>query len=333
MPQPPAVVAERISDGHQPGQLRAHLGWALVLGGAIAGLAERVLAGHASSVAIMQRGELGADTEITRAPWRAGRPAMRRLLPGGRARLPEYARRGVRTIRVFARSDTSQLAELVAGVDAGDLKIEAAGRRPPTDRPAIHDEAAAGRLAGQTDPHPQTLATPRPGNHASPSTGHTTHREQNLPGYGRPAAAAVNGDPRKAIFGPNTPRVLQFLTRMRKLSPAETDRVASSWNKINPMDRAMAWAHLAAAAAKEDYPVIAAASAARRAAMETARTLGRTDWAFWAAAWDAGAAITADDLPEGDYQTLTFPLHAVMPALKRGRADDWGWVPSPRVGQ
>jgi hypothetical protein len=138
----------------------------------------------------------------------------------------------------------------------------------------------------------------------------------------------------KAIFGPNTPRVLQFLTRMRKLSPAEIDRVASSWNKVNPLDRALAWAHLqSATAAKEDYPVIAAASAARRAAMETARTLGRTDWAFWAAAWDAGAAITADDLPEGDYETLTFPLHAVMPALKRGGAEDWGWVPSPRVGQ
>src|SRR5215467_14481117 len=76
----------------------------------------------------------------------------------------------------------------------------------------------------------------------------------------------------KAIFGPNTPRVLQFLTRMRKLSPAEIDRVATSWNKVNPLDRAEAWAHLTAAA-KEDYPLMAAASAARRAAMETARTL------------------------------------------------------------
>jgi hypothetical protein len=136
----------------------------------------------------------------------------------------------------------------------------------------------------------------------------------------------------KAIFGPNTPRVLQFLTRMRKLSPAEIDVVASSWSQASPLDRARAWAHLTATA-KEDYPVMAAASAARRAAMETARTLGRSDWAFWAAAWDAGAALTADDLPDGDYETLTFPLHSVMPALKRGGADDWGWVPSPRAGQ
>src|SRR5258707_14488456 len=81
MPQPPAFVVERISEGHQPGQLPARLGRAPVLGDAIAGLATRVLPDHASSVAIMQRGEPGADTEITRAPWRAGRPAVRRLLP------------------------------------------------------------------------------------------------------------------------------------------------------------------------------------------------------------------------------------------------------------
>ena len=175
-------------------------------------------------------------------------------------------------------------------------------------------------------------AAPAPGNGASRSTGHSTYRQENLPGYGRPEVAALNGDAMKAIFGRNTPRVLQFLTRMRKLSPAEIDRVATSWNKVNQLDRAEAWAHLTAAA-KEEYPLMAAASAARRAAMETARTLGRNDWAFWAAAWDAGAAITADDLPESDYETLTFPLHAVMPALKRGGAEDWGWVPSPRVGQ
>jgi len=47
--------------------------------------------------------------------------------------------------------------------------------------------------------------------------------------------------------------------------------------------------------------------------------LGRDDWAFWAAAWDAGAAITANDLTEVDYETLTSPLGTVMPALTRGR--------------
>jgi NADPH:quinone reductase-like Zn-dependent oxidoreductase len=63
---------------------------------------------------------------------------------------PEDAGRGVRTVRVFARSDASQLAELVARVDAGVLQIEVAERRPLTDLAAVHDEAVAGWLAGKT---------------------------------------------------------------------------------------------------------------------------------------------------------------------------------------
>ena len=58
--------------------------------------------------------------------------------------------RGVRTVRVFVRSDADQLAGLVARVDAGDLKIDVAEQRPLTDLPAVHDQAAAGRLAGKT---------------------------------------------------------------------------------------------------------------------------------------------------------------------------------------
>jgi NADPH:quinone reductase-like Zn-dependent oxidoreductase len=60
------------------------------------------------------------------------------------------AGRGVRVVSVFARSDAAQLAELAARVDAGDLKIDVAARRPLTDLAAVHDEAAAGRLAGKT---------------------------------------------------------------------------------------------------------------------------------------------------------------------------------------
>jgi NADPH:quinone reductase-like Zn-dependent oxidoreductase len=63
---------------------------------------------------------------------------------------PEDAGRGVRTVRVFVRSDPAQLGELVARVDAGDLKIDVAERRPLTDLAAVHDQAAAGRLAGKT---------------------------------------------------------------------------------------------------------------------------------------------------------------------------------------
>ena len=139
----------------------------------------------------------------------------------------------------------------------------------------------------------------------------------------------------KPIFGPHTPRLLQFLTSMRGLPPAAIDLVTSTWNEASPLDRAVAWAHLQlGTAADEEYPIMAAASAARRAAMETARRLGRSDWAFWAAAWDAGAAITADGLSEGDYQTLTCPLGTVIPALKRAGPEDFGWwAPAPRVGQ
>jgi NADPH:quinone reductase-like Zn-dependent oxidoreductase len=63
---------------------------------------------------------------------------------------PEHAGRGVRTVRVFVRSDASQLAELVARVDAGVLEIEVAERRPLADLAAVHDQAAAGRLSGKT---------------------------------------------------------------------------------------------------------------------------------------------------------------------------------------
>ena len=44
----------------------------------------------------------------------------------------------------------AQLGEIVARVDAGDLKIDVAQRRPLTDLPAVHDQAAAGRLPGKT---------------------------------------------------------------------------------------------------------------------------------------------------------------------------------------
>jgi NADPH:quinone reductase-like Zn-dependent oxidoreductase len=63
---------------------------------------------------------------------------------------PEDAGRGVRTVRMFVRSDAAQLAELVARVDAGDMQIDVAGRRPLADLAAVHDEAVAGRLAGKT---------------------------------------------------------------------------------------------------------------------------------------------------------------------------------------
>jgi NADPH:quinone reductase-like Zn-dependent oxidoreductase len=63
---------------------------------------------------------------------------------------PEEPGRGVRTVRIFVRSDAAQLAELVGRVDAGELRIDVAERRPLTGLAAVHDEAVAGRLAGKT---------------------------------------------------------------------------------------------------------------------------------------------------------------------------------------
>ena len=56
----------------------------------------------------------------------------------------------LRSVWVFVRSDAAQLAELVALVDAGALQIDVAERRPLPDLAAVHDQAAAGRLAGKT---------------------------------------------------------------------------------------------------------------------------------------------------------------------------------------
>lgn len=60
------------------------------------------------------------------------------------------AGRGVRVVSVSVRNDAAQLAELVARVDAGDLKIDVVARRPLTELAAVHDEAVAGQLAGKT---------------------------------------------------------------------------------------------------------------------------------------------------------------------------------------
>jgi NADPH:quinone reductase-like Zn-dependent oxidoreductase len=63
---------------------------------------------------------------------------------------PEAPERRVRTQRVFVRSDAAQLATLVSRVDAGQLRIEVADRRPLAQAAAVHDDSDAGRLHGKT---------------------------------------------------------------------------------------------------------------------------------------------------------------------------------------
>jgi NADPH:quinone reductase-like Zn-dependent oxidoreductase len=63
---------------------------------------------------------------------------------------PENPGRQVRTQRVFVRSDAAQLAGLVSRVDAGQLRIDVADRRPLDQAAAVHADSDAGNLHGKT---------------------------------------------------------------------------------------------------------------------------------------------------------------------------------------
>ncbi|OBI82194.1 NADP-dependent oxidoreductase [Mycobacterium sp. 1245805.9] len=63
---------------------------------------------------------------------------------------PQSPGRGVRTQRVFVRSDAAQLAGLVRRVDDGQLRIEVADRRPLEQAAAVHEDSDSGRLHGKT---------------------------------------------------------------------------------------------------------------------------------------------------------------------------------------
>jgi hypothetical protein len=126
------------------------------------------------------------------------------------------------------------------------------------------------------------------------------------------------------IFGRDSQRVLALIIRIADLSPAEVDQVTNAWKQISALDRARAWARLTRATTEQErYWILAAASLARREALAAARRLRRMDWAFWAAASDAAAAVAVGTRIGSPYETLTAPLTAVMPALapRPGRAD------------
>ena len=62
---------------------------------------------------------------------------------------PSDETRGVRGIDLYVRSDATQLAELAARVDRGELTVGVAERVPMTDLPSIHARAADGTLTGK----------------------------------------------------------------------------------------------------------------------------------------------------------------------------------------
>jgi NADPH:quinone reductase-like Zn-dependent oxidoreductase len=63
---------------------------------------------------------------------------------------PQNPGRRIRSQRVFVRSDAAQLAGLVGRVDAGQLRIDVADRRPLDQAAAVHEDSDAGRLHGKT---------------------------------------------------------------------------------------------------------------------------------------------------------------------------------------
>ncbi|MDT0609034.1 zinc-binding dehydrogenase, partial [Streptomyces lancefieldiae] len=64
--------------------------------------------------------------------------------------IPEDPTRGVRSASLWVRSDGAQLAELVAKVDAGKLRLHVAAHRPLAELAAVHADAGAGLLPGKT---------------------------------------------------------------------------------------------------------------------------------------------------------------------------------------
>jgi NADPH:quinone reductase-like Zn-dependent oxidoreductase len=62
---------------------------------------------------------------------------------------PGDEERGVRAIDLFVRSNATQLSELVARVDRGELTVDVAERVPLADLGSVHARAAAGTLAGK----------------------------------------------------------------------------------------------------------------------------------------------------------------------------------------
>ncbi|ONI77581.1 NADPH:quinone reductase [Kribbella sp. ALI-6-A] len=62
---------------------------------------------------------------------------------------PSDEARGIRGLNVFVRSDAGQLAELVAAVDQGEVRIDISRRIQLEDLPALHTEAANGGVSGK----------------------------------------------------------------------------------------------------------------------------------------------------------------------------------------
>jgi hypothetical protein len=126
-----------------------------------------------------------------------------------------------------------------------------------------------------------------------------------------------------STFGPNSQRVLALIASIPGLSAGQVDQVISAWKQVSPRARARAWTQLNRTVSEDErYRILAAAALARREALDTARRTHRMDWAFWAAACDAGAAVAAGARIGPHYDTLLAPFATAVPALDRPPAPD-----------
>jgi hypothetical protein len=122
------------------------------------------------------------------------------------------------------------------------------------------------------------------------------------------------------FFGPNTRGVLHLMSHLYGLGDEHIDTVVAEWKRQPAEARAAAWAAIWHATTSDERSAIRTAAAlARRDAMAAAVRNGRTDWAFWAAAWDAAAAVAAlGRISEHHYRVLAGPMAGAMPWLAEG---------------
>lgn len=121
-----------------------------------------------------------------------------------------------------------------------------------------------------------------------------------------------------ARFGPNTGRVLEFIAELPKLSPEQMNLVTSAWKQASSRARGEAWAQMVRGTTRQErYGILAGASLARQVAIDAASRMDRPDWAFWAAAHEAAAAIAGRDWIGSHFHTLTRPFAAVIPSLAK----------------